>query len=260
MEGIMHPWTIFVSGLKNWRVNWLKLAGVYLLIYIPLTIFDSFWMLRGAKPGLVQFAGSLIHWLLDAFVMVSLILSVKEQLSSVISKAMDTMKSALKYLWRYILTTLLYSVITVGIVLLTVIIISFVSAIFTKIPHITVAAILIATVLIIACVAAAVYAVIRFSLAGVVCIMEETGPVAALKISHNLIKKSVSPVVGVFCCIILLHALLLLPAFFLSLLSLPNGSGGISLAIYQVLAGAVAVPIWVSVMVVLYKRLKEVVN
>jgi hypothetical protein len=216
-------------------------------------------MPKGPKPVLIQLASSVIRWALDAFVMASLILAVKEQLNTIVSKAIDTMKAAVKYLWRYMLTTLLFSVITMGIILLVVILMSIVFASFAKMPDITII-MLLATIAIIACVTATVYCTIRLSLAGVVCIMEETGPVKSLKTSHSLIKKSVSPVVGVFCFILLLFALLFVPGFLFGSVIVPKSAGEISLVVYQVLAGVLAVPVWVSVMVVLYKKLKEAVN
>ena len=60
----MHPWQIFVEGFKSWRVNWIKLAGIYLLIYVPLTILDianALWILKGARPGLIQFGTDIVH-------------------------------------------------------------------------------------------------------------------------------------------------------------------------------------------------------
>ncbi|MFA5286685.1 MAG: hypothetical protein WC394_00200 [Candidatus Omnitrophota bacterium] len=256
----MHPWAIFVEGLKNWRVNWRKLAGIYLLVYIPFTLIDLFWISKGAKLALVQLASSLVRWALDAFVMASLILSVREQLNAIAHKAMDTMKTAIKYLWRYMLTVLLFSLITLGIILLAAIIMSFISAAFVRMPSINLAVLLAGAIVIIACVGAAVYCAFRFSLAGIICIMEEAGPVRSLKISHDLVKKSISPVVGVFCFILLPFSLLFIPALLFNLVIGLQGAGEILLIIYQVLASAVAVPMWVSVMLVLYKKLKEAVS
>jgi hypothetical protein len=90
--------------------------------------------------------------------------------------------------------------------------------------------------------------------------MEEAGPVRTLKISHDLVKKSISPVVGVFCFILLPFSLLFIPALLFNLVIGLQGAGEILLIIYQVLASAVAVPMWVSVMLVLYKKLKEAVS
>lgn len=257
----MHPWTIFVEGLKNWRANWRKLAGIYLLIYIPLTLIDLFLTPRGAKLVLVQLASGLIHWSLDAFVMASLILSVQEQLNTIVRKARDTMKIALKYLWRYMLTILLYGIIAMGIIMLAVMIMSFVYLSFVKMPNINITIISLAAIAIIACLVAAVYSVIRFSLAGVICIIEEAGPIKSFKTSHSLINKSVAPVVGVFSLMLLFSALLFLPGFLYNLIIGPKvGAGAILLVLYQIFVGAVSAPIWASVMVILYKKLKEAVH
>ena len=257
----MHPWAIFVEGLKNWRVNWRKLTGIYLLIYIPLTLLDLLWVSKGDKSDLVQLASSLIHWALDSFVMASLILSVQEQLNTIIRKATDTMKAAIKYLWRYMLTVLLYGIIVVGIIMLVVVIMSFMFAAFISMPSINIAILLVAVIAIIACVVAVVYCVIRFSLAGVICVMEEVGPIRSFKTSHSLIKKSIKPVVEVFLLILLTSALLFFPGFRFSLSAgSKTALGTILLVFYQVLVGAVTVPILASVTVVLYKKLKGTVN
>ena len=255
----MHPWAIFVEGLKNWRINWLKLAGIYLLIYIPLTVLDVLLTSKDGSPSLVQMASGIIHWALDAFVMASLILSAKEHLNATVSKVMDTLKASLKYLVRYMFTTLLYSVIAVGIVLLAAMVMSFLFTSLVKTPGITVG-VLMAIIAMIACVAAVVYCVIRFSLSGIICIMEEVGPVESLKTSHSLIKKSVPSVLGVFFFMLLLTGLLFVPAILLNSVIVSNSAGSILSVIYQVLAGAVTFPVWVSVMVILYKRLKETVS
>ncbi len=259
----MHPWAIFVEGLKGWRVNWLKLAGIYLLVYIPLTILDiasELWVLKGTWPGLIQYTGSLfIHWVFDAFVMVSLILSAQGQLNSMVTTARDTMKEAIKFLWRYMLTTLLYSIIVGGFLLLAVTIVSVLVAFSTRAP-VAAPVLLLAAIVIIATVVAMVYCAIRLALAGVICIMEKIGPISSLKISHSLIKKKVSPVVGVFFFILLLSALLFMPGSLLDAFRDFSGLGKILLAAYQVFASSLMVPIWAFVVVILYKKLKEVVE
>jgi hypothetical protein len=173
------------------------------------------------------------------------------------------MRSAIPYLWRYLLTILLYGLIFISITILVVMSMSFIFATFVKAPQINLAIILAAALAIVACVFALVYCAIRFSLAGVISIMEKAGPVTSLKTSHSLIKKNISPVVGVFMFILLISALLFFPGLLLNLLIAPNtGVNGVSvlLIIYQVLVGAITVPIWASVMVVLYKKLKEAIN
>jgi len=261
MEGAMHPWLIFVEGLKNWRVNWRKLAVIYLFVYLPLTLIDLFLVSRSGKLDLAQIANSLLHWILDALVMASLILAVQEQLSSITNKALGTIRGALRHLWRYMLTALVYGVIVLSIIMLAVVIISFVFAAVIQMSTINMAILVAAALALIACVTGVVYCVIRFALAGVVCIIEEAWPLRALKTSRSLIKKHVTPVVGVFCFIFLISGLLFFPGFLINALFASQAGGNtLFLIFYQVVAGAVTVPIWVSVMVVLYKKLKEAVQ
>lgn len=255
----MHSWAIFVEGLKHWRANWLKLAGIYLLIYIPLTIFNAFLLLKGAKPTLIQFLSSVINWVLGAFVMASLIVSVKERLNAAVSKVLDTMKTAVKYLWRYILATLLYGAINLGIVLIMVIIMIFLYTLFVKVQTITIA-LGITVIAIVACVAALVYCAIRFSLAGVVCIMENAGPLASIKASHALIKKRVPKVIGVYCLVMLFYIVCFIPVFWFGPMSASKDVAVILLTVYQVLISAILVPVGACAMVILYKRLQEAVN
>ena len=158
-----------------------------------------------------------------------------------------------------ILTILLYSIIIGASVLLIVIIMSVVTVIFTKTTGVTLV-LLLAAVAIIACVVAMVYFAVRFSLAGVICIMEKLGPVAALKISHSLIKPCVPPVIGTYLIIFLLIVLCFIPVYALGPIISPKSMALILLTSYQVLAGAALVPIWITAQVGLYKKLKEVVS
>lgn len=255
----MHPWSIFLEGLKNWRLNWRKLAAIYLIIYVPLTIFDLFVATRSLKPSLSQVLGGVLHWALDAFVMASLILAVKDQLNAVVSKWSDTLKTATKHFWRYILTLLLYSSVNIVFVVLIAMLIGFLFNSFVQGTGITIAIIL-AIFSALACIFAVVYCIIRFSLSSTVCILDGTGPVASLKTSRGLIDKKVAGVVGVFCLIFLFSALLFIPvAIFNSIIGASAGNELLT-TVYQVLASAVGAPVGVSVMVVLYKKLKEAVN
>jgi hypothetical protein len=90
--------------------------------------------------------------------------------------------------------------------------------------------------------------------------MEEAGPLRALKTSHSLVKNHVTPVVGVFFFIFLISGLLFFPGFLINALFASRAGGNtLFLIFYQIVIGAMTVPIWISVMVVLYKRLKEAV-
>jgi hypothetical protein len=191
--------------------------------------------------------------------MASLIVSVKERLNAVMNKVLATMKAAVKYLWRYILATLAYGAINLGILLAMVIIMIFLSAFFVKAQSVTVT-VLIAAVAIIACVAALVYCAIRFSLAGVVSIMENLGPVASLKMSYALIKKRVPPVIGVYCLVMLVYIVCFIPVLWFGPMFTSKDAALILLTVYQVVISAVLVPLSACAMVILYKRLQEAAN
>lgn len=253
----MHPWQIFVEGLKNWRKIWGKLSGIYLLIYIPLTIWDilsAFWIFKDARPGFMQIGGGVVRWVLEVLAVASLILAVKEQANMITSNVVGIIKTAVKYLWRYILTTLLYSLGIGGIALLIVIIMGMLVA--NEASGLTVTLLMI-TIAMIACVAAMVYCAVRFSLAGVVCIMENAGPIASLKTSYTFIKKHVSPVIGVYSLVLLFIIICYTPLFIFGSVIVPKSTTLILLTSYQVLVNAIIVPVGICVMVMLYKRLQE---
>jgi len=257
----MHPWLTFVEGFKGWRANWRKLAGIYLLFYIPLTFMDLLWVSKNVKVDWIQITSGIIHWVCDAVVMVSLIVAVQEQLNTIKHKVVETIKAAFKYLWRYMLTALLYGLMVLSIIILAAVIMSVLFAAFMKMAAINMAILTVAIIALIACIVALVYCVIRFSLAGLISVMEESGPIKSLKASRGLVQKNITPVVGVFFCVFLISALLFLPVMiFNSLIGAREGLATVVLVFYQVLIGTLTVPIWVSVAIVLYKKLKGVVS
>ena len=140
-----------------------------------------------------------------------------------------------------------------------IIIMSILSVIFTRAPGMTFAFVIIA-VAIIASVVALVYYAIRFALSGVICILESLKPVASLRTSYALIKKHVTPVIGVYALIIIFISLCFIPVFIFGPMIASKGMAVILLASYQALVGAILVPVVIWITVILYKKLKEAVN
>jgi hypothetical protein len=165
-------------------------------------------------------------------------------------------KSALKCIWRYLLTVVLYGLAIAAAVFLGIMSLSFAMGLLIKSTAIS-PALVIAILGVILCVAAAVYLGIRFSLAGLIAVLEKASPFAAIMASHRLISRHATAVVAEYTLVIFLLFLLFIPVtvFTPALLRFPAGAAVIE--IYQLLISSIVVPLWSLVFVKLYHKLKE---
>ena len=251
----IHPVLIFKDALGVWKSSWQSLAKLYLIVALPLLIVNFFLKGPSSQSLLPWFVYTLINWLAGALLMAFLLTAVKEKFLGRAVSWQGAIYEAKKYFWPYLLTSALYSIIVAGILFLGVTLSVWLYYFLMK-PL----GILLSLLAVLPCVsvflAAAVYLVIRLSLCAVVCIMEDIFAFAALKRSHQMVKPYVNAVVGEYCLALLMIIVSFVPLWIAE--SLRSGSAsGVTADTYLFCVNIITQCIWVSIMVVLYKNLKE---
>jgi len=252
---IIHAWPVFAEGVKVWILNWKKLAAIYLLVYFPALILNFILLSRGGRVDFLWFTIIVIRWLLDALVVVSLIYALKQYFSSgPVGSATSNIKSGKNFLLFYLLTNVLFGLITGTITFIGIIAGGIFVSLIWKTASIGVGLVL-TTIAIITCIVGVVYFLIRLSLSGFACVLDDLNPILALKQSHSLIKKYVTFTVAEYCLFFLAAFVSFVP---LILLGLRKGQLSDTAAIfYQFAINAFIIPAWACVSVVMYKKLKE---
>ncbi|MDD3987666.1 MAG: hypothetical protein PHS12_01305 [Candidatus Omnitrophica bacterium] len=251
----MHPVSIFKEALGIWKSNWQSLAKLYLIVALPLLIINFFLKGPSSQSLLPWFFYTFINWLAGALLMTFLLIAIKERLLGGAVSIKGAICATKKYFWSYLLTSALYSIIVAGILFAGVT--SSVWLYYFLIKPLGILLSLLAILPFVAVfLAAAVYWIIRLSLCAVVCIMEDSFAFAALKRSYQLVKPYVNAVVGEYCLALLMVILFFIPLWVAEYVR-SGAASGVAADIYLFCANIVMQCIWVSIMVVLYKNLKE---
>ncbi|MFA6357455.1 MAG: hypothetical protein WCY09_02145 [Candidatus Omnitrophota bacterium] len=255
-KNAVYPVRIFSEAWGVFRKNVVRLCSIYFIFYVPYLLLS---VLANVLPG----DQSNILLIIIAFV--SIWCSVA--LLFAVNKATDQESFSIKE--SIMLGMKKYSLNYVGIILLLflfglLILLAMLAAFYVASLLLKVSSIL-AIVLQILCVVLGVclvvYFMIRWSL-GWVCILENINPFAALKRSRVLIKGHVNPVVGEYALFIMASIVANIPYLILTLIfTSPDANQEIQIlgaAINSVVVYGIVSPFVVTIMVVLYKKLKEV--
>ncbi|MFA5311484.1 MAG: hypothetical protein WC355_04145 [Candidatus Omnitrophota bacterium] len=251
----IHPVSIFKEALGIWKLDWQSLAKLYLVVALPLLIINLFLKGPSSQSQFLWFFYALINWLAGALLMAFLLIAVKERILGGAVSIKGVIYATKKYFWPYLLTSTLYSIIVAGILFAGVASSFWLYYFFIK-PLGVMLSLLAILPFVAVFLAAAVYWIIRMSLCAVICIMEDNFAFAALRRSYRLVKPYVNAVVGEYCL-----ASLMIIAFFIPLWVAEyvrsGAASGVAADIYLFCANIVMQCIWASIMVVLYKNLKE---
>lgn len=264
----IYPVKIFQEGWALWSRCLPGLTAIAAIFYIPLTIVS--WVvsvLSPAKPadsremllslGLFSL-NAIISGVLGSWAGASLILTIKKSLAGVPQAAGKNIKQGLSYLWRYLFASILYSVILGGIAILSYLLVAVLGALGWRFNPVLGATII--ALVGIPCIFVFVYFMLRLSMVTMGCVVEDLGPVQALKRSHALVKKYVTPLVGEFCLVVLMAILVFIPGTIItSVLTFLkfNLIADIVNSLLYILAYLLITPLSVSIFVVMYTRLRE---
>ncbi|MDD5108368.1 MAG: hypothetical protein PHC29_02505 [Candidatus Omnitrophica bacterium] len=256
------PVSIFKQA---WRVCWKnvgKLSAIYLIFNLPVTIISLFPAVRqfaDQKPSLAALLWFLFLIVISSWGHVALLLGANKAVSTedyTIGQSISQSRLFLvKYLALILSVTLFIMVIIIVAGVSVVVALVFLSEINKML------AALICSVLVIVAVSSLVFFLLRWSISVLVCVFENSGPVSALKRSFCLVKEHINPVVGVYGLIMVVGIACLVPIVIAGALSSTGSDlnrAQLGSVIYMVLINAVLVPFFTTMIVVLYRKLREV--
>ncbi len=255
----IHPVGVFCEGWAVWRRCAGLLSKLYLLIFAPVyivTIIISF-MLPAKIETPAQITLTVISALLVMLVGiwggVAMILAVVKNMTGSENSVGANISEAKGYFFRYLITTILYTLILVLVILLGTFIAGSIGGALGKNTASGVTTI----VLIVITLLAAAYFFIRLFLCGTVCVLENIGPIAALKHANALVKKHMALVIGVMLLVFLTLVLVGAPMWGLAAVYKNSDSVDTVSQVYQFITNIVFMPVWTAIMVILCNKLKE---
>lgn len=261
----IHPVLVFKEAWGICRKNLGKLSVIYLIFNLPIAVIYLTPMaskLQDQKPSLPVFLGFFIPVLIiSIWGHIALLLGVKKAVELEDYKIGQSISQAISFFLKYLGTVLLAALFFMGITMLGGTSAAIILGILSKVNKIL--AVSICLLIAIAVFMFLIYFMLRWSLATTVCVLENARPAAALKRSLSLVTKYIHPVVGTYCLILLIYILCLLPFIIVgTLFGIGNDTDQANRVgtIYSVLINIVLVPFWSTIAVVLYKKLKEVLD
>jgi len=266
---VVHPVAIFKESWGFCQQHFQGLARISAVIYLPVLVISVQMqmqiLLKMAKPNLVFLLLGLMATFISTWGHLALTLFVNRAAGEGWS-AGQSLSGAGKYFWPYIGATILTFLFMAGFWITGGVLAVSAASLLWKINKII--AILLTAAVAIACVSCTVYFMIRWLLYGVLCVTESAGPITALKRSHKLVKGYVNPVIGAYCLLILVYIAGSIPLSVLGatlrVLGAIGGKGNPIMSlirvIYNTALNIVLIPLWASVSVVLYRKLKEAVE
>ncbi len=257
----VHPIAIFK---ESWGICWKnlgKLSVIYLIFNLPLAVIYLTPMaskLHNQKPSF-----SMLIWILPVLIIsiwghVALLLGSKKAIDLEVYTIGQSIVQVKNFILKYLGTILSVLLFFMGVVILGGVSTAIILALLLKVNKIL--AISICLALIIAILVFSIYFMLRWSLASIVCVLENARPFSALKRSFVLVTDYVHPVVGIFCLTILAYIVCILPFIIIgAFLGVGNDTDQANKigTIYSLVINIILVPLWTIITVVLYRKLKE---
>jgi hypothetical protein len=261
----VHPVCIFKQAWSICWKNLSRLSAVYLIFNLPITIISLLPIFRltpDQKPNLLVLLWFLCSLVIGSWGYIVLLLGANKALAGQDYTIGQNINQAKTFLVKYlvmILTIVLF-------VMATVIVAGMLAvagvAILSQVNKMLVMPVF--SILIITFIAGLLFVSLHWSLGGLVCVLEDRGPIAALKRSYALVKQYINPVAGTYGLLALVHLVCFSPMIIaMGAGALPTQdaearlSSQLGMAIYTVLISIVLVPFVTMLTVVLYKKLKE---
>ena len=261
----IHPIVIFKDGFLLWKKNFLSLSAIYLIVLLPhfvlTALFPKVFIQAGtcairpnSADSLAKLIGNLVALLIGVWAFVALIGAIKRVAGGADCKVIESIKDAARR-FAPCLGTMVLSGCVVAVPFLAV-------ALGVPGAFLLIRSGIIAELIIfltgIACFASSIYFFIRFSVGGIISVVEDAGPIGALKRSYRLTKNYVTPAIGELGLLLLLGVVTWIPAVFLSAVFRSNKLA--YLWYYKHLIDIAFGPLYISILFMLYRYLKEVVE
>jgi hypothetical protein len=263
-KNAIHPIAIFKQAGNVWGKNLGKLSVIYLIFSLPVIFISWLPMIRTLPEQKLSLAG--VFWFLFLIVIgswrhIALLLGANQVVNAQDYTVGQSISRAETLLIKYLALMLSIILFSLGLIIIAGISVAATVALLAQVNKMLV--LLIGLVLIIACIAALVFFVLRWSLAALVCVFENVRPIPALNGSLALIKEHINPVVGIYGLMGLTGLICLSPVIMFGVFSVTSANAHASslqagVAIYVTLINIALEPFWITLTVVLYKKLKEV--
>lgn len=257
-QNAVHPVAIFKQSWQIASKNLGRLGVIYLAFYLPLTILSLSPVVSSIPHQKLTLAA--VMWYLFLFLasswgQIALLLSVDKALGAQDYEIGQSINQAKAFLVKFLILSLSVALFAMGIILIADIFVVLISVFLAPVNKIL--AILGYCALFITVLFTFVFFLLRWSLAGLICVLENLWPPAALKRSFSLINKNINPVAGTYGLMILFYLAALLPLIIAGIWLGRSQGFHLGITIYMTVINSVLMPFWVILTVALYKKLKE---
>lgn len=257
----VHPIAIFKTARALCWSNLGKLSMIYLVFNLPITIFSlspQFKSLSTQKPTLTVWLWFLLIIGVSSWGHIALLLGAQKALGGQQYTVGQSISRAQLFLVKYYLLLASLTLFIFGLVIVTGVSVALVLVFLSQVNNILAA--LVSVFLVIALISALVFFLLRWSLASVTCVFENSWPKTALKSSFALVKDQINPLTGIYGLMMLVYLAGIIPILLAQTLSGASQESSpvqTSMTIYLFLINVVLVPFWAMITVVLYNKLKE---
>ena len=252
----LHPVAIFKKGWDLCFKNLRAFVGPYLAIYLPVLVLTLVQLafIRSDRQDLAQALVGLVNIILSCWGAVVMINVAQKISSGKKCNFKESFTNSGKYLLCYL-----------GAAGLLVLTLTVIVACGVAIPMIAVRtlwhinrmlATLLISVSIVASVSGLVYFAIRWSLYGVICVLEDAGPVNALKRSLHLVKNYVNAFVAEVCLLIAVAVICAIPLIIARYFVNDKFTFSFVAVFYNTFARLLVIPLWSIIFIGFYKKIK----
>lgn len=261
-KNAIHPIAIVKQAGGVYGKNLGRLGAIYLIFNLPITVISLFPAVRplqNQKPSLTTVIWFLFLIAISSWGHIALLLGTNKAVGGQDYTIGQSIGQAKAFLVKYLALILSVTLLVLGILIVAGVSAVVVLAFLARARKMLAA--LICFVVLIVVIVSLVFFLLRWSLAALVCVFENAGPIAALKRSFTLVQEHVNPVVGIYGLMALAYIVCLLPVMITAALSATtwqvNQSAQLGTTIYAVLLNIILVPFWTTITVVLYRKLQE---
>jgi len=235
-----------------------------LIFNLPLTLISlspQMQSLEEQKPSLTAWFWILLLIGISSWGQVALLLGAQKAVGGQHYTIGQSINRAQRFLIKYLTLLASVTLFIFGLIIAAGISMALVLVFLPQVNKIL--AVLVCCLIIVALITALVFFLLRWSLASAVCVFENTWPKAALRGSFALVKDQINPLTGVYGLMILVYAAGLAPMILTQVLtgvSQDPGSAQTGMTSYMFMINLVLAPLWNTLTVVLYNKLKEVLE
>lgn len=254
---------------QAWSIGWKnlsQLSAIYLIFNLPVTIISWLPMFRltpDQKPSLPVILWLLCSLVIGSWGQITLLLGAYKAIVAQDYTISQTIGQAKAFLLKYLALILSVALAIIGILVVAGISVTVVVAFLSQVNKMLVRPV--SLILIMAVITGLIFIALRWSLGGLVCVLEGSGPISALKRSSALVKGHINPVAGTYGLLGLAYFVGLIPMAAINISGALSGKSPevasysqLGMIIYVVLINIVLVPFITMATVVLYKKLNEV--